>query len=450
MFSTSIDPNDFLTLSSDSAMIQAAVDEAAKTGSAVVIPRVNKRTGKAIWNISEAIKLYTGSAVYLDNCHLRLADGVFCNIFINSHLYTEKALDIKGRQFDIRISGFGNAVLDGGEYNGCNAPERQAKWWQNSGIHFGNAERVVVENLRMINQRFWALTYHYCAYGRVSNIDFECVEKDRCLDGIDLRSGCHDFIIENLSGKVGDDMVALTNLPDADKSFGVIDGLSKDIHSVIIRNIKAKYTAQAAIIRLLNQGPGRQLYNILIDGIMDSTVNTPGDEWFWNKPAAAVLIGDTVVYGEKPALGDIRGITVRNVITRARFGILDRETLQDALIEGIQLYDGAGPAACFVNSHAQNITLRDIQYGADSRLSETERDYLGGFVSGSKLEKFSAVHFHNTKCDSLRIYNLTMGNGFDAVFSGVESQVNLDITGLYNASGLPLVCGEGINVFGNR
>ena len=48
-------PNDFLHLPSDSEMIQAAVDEAAKYGATVEIPRYNERTGKFLWQIDKTV-----------------------------------------------------------------------------------------------------------------------------------------------------------------------------------------------------------------------------------------------------------------------------------------------------------------------------------------------------------------------------------------------------------
>ena len=48
-------PNDYKYLESDSAMIQAAVDEAAKYGATVEIPRFNERTKKHLWEIDNTI-----------------------------------------------------------------------------------------------------------------------------------------------------------------------------------------------------------------------------------------------------------------------------------------------------------------------------------------------------------------------------------------------------------
>ena len=68
----------------DSQTIQNAVDYAAESGAGrVIIPRLNARTGKPIWNIHTAILLPSNMTVVLEDAHLRLCDGVFDNIFRN-------------------------------------------------------------------------------------------------------------------------------------------------------------------------------------------------------------------------------------------------------------------------------------------------------------------------------------------------------------------------------
>ena len=83
------DPNHYSHLEDDAAMIQAAVDEAAKTGATVMIPRHNDRTGKDIWVLPRAVLLHTGSAIVLDNCMLMQADESIDNIFRNWCLITK-------------------------------------------------------------------------------------------------------------------------------------------------------------------------------------------------------------------------------------------------------------------------------------------------------------------------------------------------------------------------
>ena len=88
-------PNDYKELGSDSAMIQAAVDEAAKYGAAVVIPRYNERTGACCWVIDKTLLLPNDITIYLDDCFLTLADGVYENIFRNELAFTAAALEGK-------------------------------------------------------------------------------------------------------------------------------------------------------------------------------------------------------------------------------------------------------------------------------------------------------------------------------------------------------------------
>ena len=51
-----INPNRWANLADDAQMIQAAVDEAAKTGQTVVIPARNERTGEQKWVLERAVR----------------------------------------------------------------------------------------------------------------------------------------------------------------------------------------------------------------------------------------------------------------------------------------------------------------------------------------------------------------------------------------------------------
>ena len=105
-------PNDYKHLKSDSQMIQAAVDEAAKYGATVEIPRFNERTQEFSWNLDETIFLHTGSHVVLDNCYMRFCDDRYIHFFSNSAAKEgfAGALKKSKRQYDISLTGRGNAV----------------------------------------------------------------------------------------------------------------------------------------------------------------------------------------------------------------------------------------------------------------------------------------------------------------------------------------------------
>jgi len=441
MLKNCFNPNEFAYLADDSAMIQAAVDAAAENGSIVEIPRINIRTGKDYWNITKAIELHTGSVVILQSSCLRLADGVYCNIFKNSNGRKEIAKTKQGRQYNIRIIGIGNAILDGGNHNGLTEKIQLTNGLphiiENTSIHFHNVERFSIENLRIINQRHWGMTFHFCSDARISNIDFSAHNNAPNQDGIDLRTGCNRFIIENITGCTGDDTIALTNLDGKFERLMAVEGADVDIHSVIIRNISTYVTGNHAIVRLLNHG-GRKLYNVIVENILDrSPVNA-------YRVCAAVRIGEQHYYSESgPAkLGDTYGITVRNVITNARFAVFVSCTLQDAYINNIQLHGNGGFGVFFNKGVMRNIHIRDLQYSMDCECTETSLDAGKIF----KFDKLSAVYFNDPDCENITVQGVTAGRSLTSVFAG-KGKVSLsarDITCLNPET--KLEDGEGINV----
>ena len=163
-------------------------------------------------------------------------------------------------------------------------------------------------------------------------------------DGIDLRCGCHDIIIENITGFTQDDTIALTGLPGTiEKELFPVDGLPTDIHNVIIRNVNA--SAYCAIVRLLNQG-GVKLYNILIDGVMDSSATCPCLE----RTSTGVRVGDLHLYRERHSTAEeTYKITVRNVYTRANVGLRLAGSITNFVTDNICGFDGCG---VLIENHA--------------------------------------------------------------------------------------------------
>ena len=188
--------------------------------------------------IEKTVLIPSDFTLVLSNCHLRLKDGVFCNMFKNASC---------GEDFDhnIKIIGQGRAILDGGNYNGLSEKNSNKDGNPHISVNhlilFIKVEDFVVSNLEFRNQRYWAINCAYSRFGRIKNIDFHAddtlVYPDGSrkhgtfrktlaevsgssvylhnADGIDLRVGCHDILIEDIYGMVGDDSVAITGLQDS-------------------------------------------------------------------------------------------------------------------------------------------------------------------------------------------------------------------------------------------
>ena len=339
---------------SDAERIQNAIDDAVSTGTRRVrIPRVNERTGKECWVIDEAIRLPSDIEILIDDAHLVLADGCFCNMFVAQGGDTaEKALR------NITLRGRGHAVLDGGHYNGLSernsGKDGMPHIVKNTTLLFANVENLVVEDLTLTRQRWWAITniaVRHARYSRVrfgaalSRIDEAGVHHPnewptryremyvKNADGIDLRVGCADVLIEDISGFTGDDTVALTALGGFERKLGLFPaGLSPDIHDVTIRRVDSE-TFSCAGVRLLNHN-GNKLYNVTVEDV--TLRHTDGIL----RSHAAVSIGDPH-YADRPnAAGDTHHITVRNVRSAALTGVSLCGFLEDSVIEGVEAIDG--------------------------------------------------------------------------------------------------------------
>ena len=89
----------------DDQSITLAVKKAKETGiNKVVIPKYNQRTGQNIWIIENCIRLPDDIEIIIDGAHLRLADGVYSNMFCNENLGTDKGRTPQGKQKNITIT----------------------------------------------------------------------------------------------------------------------------------------------------------------------------------------------------------------------------------------------------------------------------------------------------------------------------------------------------------
>ncbi len=304
----------------DSPVIQALIDNAKAAGQTqVTIPEVNPRDGSSVWVIGEAIELPSDMTIYINNCTLRLADGVYCNIFCNETAYYE-TLTVAQEQQNIKIIGLGNAMLDGGNHNGLTEATSETNGLPhiiyNTLVFMRNVNNLEIRDLKTKDSRWWTFTNIFCRNGLITNIDFDCRNNVPNQDGVDLRIGCNNFTISNLTGDTGDDSVALTALLHNFDTKWMVEGKDTDIHDVQIYNINTRVMGGHHIVRLLMQD-GNKIYNIDIENIHDATIEEGGPS-----VAAAVKLGDTNYATVKQAVaGDMYNVSINHVITRAQMAI---------------------------------------------------------------------------------------------------------------------------------
>lgn len=315
-------PNDFYE-GNDSERIQMAIESASRSGvNKVIIPCYNKKTEKHIWNIDREIRLPSDMTVILDNCHMRMVDGAMSQMFCNSNAYTEIGNTELGEQKNIRIKGIGNAVLDGGMENGLN--ERTAcqngfpHATKNVTIYMHNVSNFEMDGFTIRDQRYWGFEFIFARHGSIKNIHFEITCADstkgwRNQDGIDLRIGCSDILIENITGQTGDDCIALTALTNRRVKKELVEGRDTCIHDVIIQNIRC-YCNMCSVVRLLAQQENK-IYNISLNNIFDASI--PGKT---SKPQFVLMVGQDTYYegeDERASAGAISNISATNIYSRA-------------------------------------------------------------------------------------------------------------------------------------
>ena len=328
--------------------IRALISAAVADGSRRAIVR-------GAYEIAEAVRIPSNFELVLEDCHLRMADGVYDNMFVNEHHGTELGMSEAGRDSGISIVGRGEAILDGGKYNGLSERNHSQGGlppiWKNNLILFTNAEDIRITGIACHNQRWWAICFIACARGYLADIDFKSsdigidsegreyhglkrAKYDEVLvknsDGIDLRVGCHDFTIENITGFTEDDTIALTGLLGQLECEFLPKSASPDIHHVKIKNVRS--AAFCTNVRLLNQGDVR-LHDVEIDGVYDTSEEMP----YLDGGLYTVRIGDVRLYGTRHATADeTYNITLKNVRGGGEYVIALAGEIGNLTLEGIE------------------------------------------------------------------------------------------------------------------
>jgi len=353
-----VTPNEFE--GSDVERINRAIEVAATAGKRVVIPRENLRgpTRSAVWLLDSAILLQGNTTLDLENCRIKLSDRCRDNMMRNVRRDG-------GITRNIHVRGVGTVVLegadhpratgDGGKTLGTQtygtdagvAGQSQKGDGRNFGIFLTAVEDFSLRSFTVKDSHCWAINLERCANGALRDLGFASTQfkmidgvRQTILnqDGIDLRMGCHDILIESITGYTGDDLIALTGIPGAGRYAGERD----DIHHVTIRGINGRCSGGNHIVRVLNNR-GVRIHDILIDGLTDTTpADARGTDFAWGPARAALKIGDTG-YGGIAPLGDTFNVTVRKVTSRARYAILIAGSLSESRISDVVQYGPTEP-----------------------------------------------------------------------------------------------------------
>ena len=391
-----IDVNDF-KCSTDNETIEKAIANRTADGIVVIPPRESDiEPERREWMLDRAILVPENTTVILQNCTIKLSDRCRDNFFrsANCGMGIENPVRIR----NVHIRGEGQCTLvgadhpratgDGGKILACPCPYlpedlcRLAPWipeerrtpqkldfwdahdhsygtdagkegqsqygdWRGIGVLLANVEHFSIENIRIVKSHGWGISLEACAKGRVEKIDFDAnmsKEIDGMLnnmenqDGIDLRNGCHDIMISDITGNTGDDVIALTAIVPDNEVYHPGGSLrtthvmhndwsrrERDIHDVIIRNVIA-WSQLCFTIRLLPCNA--KIWNVVIDNVID---DPPAGQTHFG----VLLLGEEDLAYGKNLPGSMRNITVSNVICNSQRAIVIPGYLKDSVITNV-------------------------------------------------------------------------------------------------------------------
>ena len=416
-------PNDDEIMgSSDSESIQNAVDEALKTGiGKVVIPKLNKRTGKALWEVDSAVILSSNIEIILDNAYILQKEGSMDNVFRN---FEEDKIrkSYKEEQHNIIIRGMGNAVIDGGKHNGLteftSMKNGMPNIRKNNMILLHNLRNFTIEGITLLNQRWWAVNLIYCEQGIVSRLNINAQNNVPNQDGVDLRIGCHDIIIENLSGQSGDDFIALTGFYGGyEAGTYTVEGKSKDIHDIIIKNIIAS-SFDCAVVALRNND-GVKLYNVSIDNIHDTANGTENmtdynvqhrqecrDDAGMLSPYAVVRINQKGFESIRSVMpGETYGINITNIYSKCNAAVMINRDIEKTYIGNIYANGKTKYAVTTKTEWGNNFGLnaRDVIIENVFFNAESENSVVFDFDNDEEDKTLENVYARNIFCGNAKV-----------------------------------------------
>lgn len=305
-----ITPNQFK--GSDTQRIQSAINKAKGTTNQIIIPSINTN-GTNIWLLDSAILLPSNMTVILENCTLQLSDLCRDNMFRSDNV----GIGITEPKWNenIHIIGIGDVYLkgannprstgDAGRTLTLNSEEenipgntvsygsdagkegvKQTGDWRNIMILMGYVDGFELKNVNIVNAHCWSVSFERTINATVANITYNCPSiqiinnKERFVanrDGIDLRHGCQNIRIDNISGKTGDDFIALSilGLYSSEEEPGTLNstmatstkymGPEDETKNIYITNLVCECERRAVAIRANDVA---SINNVYIDGIM--------------------------------------------------------------------------------------------------------------------------------------------------------------------------------------
>ncbi len=319
--------------------------------------------------INRAILVPSDTEIIIDGCSIKQNDEVFDNVFRGANVIVDGEnpygvpLDVKPQR-NIKIIGKNGAKIIGTDrprigYHPVLDNHQMMNgdfWgWRTHMFSFSLGENIEIAGLSLSQTMGWAISFDCCSAVYVHDLTIRSNVKNG--DGIDFRSGCHDCIVENISGFTSDDTVACTALAsDAPVTYPVKNYIypsepfcclgrayNKDIYNVKIQNVTTGGFHHGIICLAAK---GNKVYNILIEDIHEAKEGN-------RESTVKIYTG----YGDGYTEGDIHDISVKNVTgAQSKYTVQFVADVENVFLENIVQNNPEG--ALTLNAEQDGVTIR--------------------------------------------------------------------------------------------
>lgn len=309
-----ISPNRF-SKGTQTERIQKTIEEAKRTSGKVTIPRYDAVEKKTVWLLDNALLLPGEIELELNNCKLKLSDKCRDNFIRSAN--AGSGISSVATLRNIRITGKGNVLLEGaanpratGDHNKTlsltpagfgqsygtdagKAGENQKGGWRNHAIILAHVDGFEISGITLKDYHAHGLVLERCKNGLVKDITFQVrqavnvggVEKTILnQDGLGIRFGCSNIIIQNCRGNSGDDFINIgltdTGVPAGQENVNVVSGSvysgeADNIENIYLQNWQNFYSISHRAIRIMPVGKLR-IKNVFIENMTINALSNQG------------------------------------------------------------------------------------------------------------------------------------------------------------------------------
>lgn len=228
------------------------------------------------------------------------------SLSINTHAYVPISYPTSiERLSNIKIVGNNHKVVASKHVPSAYHPYNEAEEpmigddWGSRGmtIAFTNCYDVEISDLEIRDAHCYSVCFDLCNKVYVHDVSiYSPINVNAELDGIDIRTGCSDFLIENIHAETGDDSIAInsgahpaTKYPCRKRYLYPIEGgyrlwrtLSKeafDISNITVRNVLCKRVDVDGRGVLILSDYGHIISDVILENIeeLEGSLRTPDD-----------------------------------------------------------------------------------------------------------------------------------------------------------------------------